>query len=77
MTDSSLAPHQLSEAAPAVLDHVGPLREVLGQLARLVDQLDDTAYNTTPVTTYGGRLGGHSAATRRWPSCPKTSANWR
>ncbi|MBB6431293.1 DinB family protein [Algisphaera agarilytica] len=59
MTDSSLAPHQLSEAAPVVLDHVGPLREVLGQLARLVDQLDDTAYNTKPVTTYGGSIGGH------------------
>lgn len=40
-------------------DRVSPLRDVLGQLRRLVERLDAQAYNHKPVTTYAGSLGGH------------------
>lgn len=46
-------------AAPPRPDRVAPLREVLDQLSRLVQQLDPPRYNTKPVTTYGGSVGGH------------------
>ncbi|MEM7625182.1 MAG: DinB family protein [Planctomycetota bacterium] len=39
--------------------HVAPLREVLGQLCRLLEPLDPARYNAKPVTTYGGSVGGH------------------
>ncbi|MEL7088253.1 MAG: DinB family protein [Planctomycetota bacterium] len=38
---------------------VAPLREVLGQLRRLLDPLDADHYTRKPVTTYGGSVGGH------------------
>jgi len=44
---------------PAAFDHVLPLREVLDQLHRLLDQLDADRYTTQPVATFGGSVGGH------------------
>ncbi|MEM9419043.1 MAG: DinB family protein [Planctomycetota bacterium] len=59
MTDSSMVSNPQSKASAPAPDHVGPLRQVLDQLFRLVEQLDETAYTTQPVTTYGGSIGGH------------------
>ena len=38
---------------------MAPLRDVMRQLLGLIGQLDAERYNTKPVTTYGGSVGGH------------------
>lgn len=53
------SPSRVPVENEAVADRVTPLREVLDQLRRLLDQLDASIYNAKPVTTYGGSVGGH------------------
>lgn len=59
MNERSMATNDLKADSNHDIDHVQPLREVLGQLCCLISQLDAQTYNTKPVTTYGGSIGGH------------------
>ncbi|MEM1107304.1 MAG: DinB family protein [Planctomycetota bacterium] len=59
MSTTTTVSGSLTAERQNVINHFDPLREVLGQLRRLVRELNVDQYNLKPVTTYSGSLGGH------------------